>query len=76
MTHEEARALSHSERTGMINRTCTQIDRNEKAGLPTRALWEKLEALSCAHGICDHYTCTEGAALAEWEAFEIRAGRL
>ena len=27
----------------------------------------ELEDLSCQHGTCDHYTCTEGQALAEWE---------
>ena len=70
ITFEEAKRMSPADRAALIARTCTLLDQND-----TKALWEKLETLTCAHGTCDHYTCTEGAALVEWEHYERLAGR-
>jgi len=53
----------------MITELCARLDNIRHSERP--ALYEGLdtivEGLTCLHGTCDHYTCTEGQALAEWE---------
>jgi len=59
-------------RGNMIDALCERLDAMDrtyrKAHLALyEGLAEVLEGLTCLHGTCDHYTCTEGQALAEWE---------
>lgn len=57
-------------RGNMIDALCERLDGISHSDSPIlyEGLYNVMEDLCCQHGTCDHYTCTEGQALAEWEA--------
>ena len=78
-SHQYARVMRDEDRAEEITKLCDQIDSLEDAGRPdlvTVSMMRSLENLTCAHGTCGHYTCTEGQALYEWETSERLAGRI
>lgn len=78
-SYQYARIMRDQDRAEEITKLCRLIDTLEDAGRPdlvTESMQRSLDNLTCAHGTCGHYTCTEGQALADWERFEIQAGRI
>ena len=68
--------MTYDERAARIDELCKAYDaargRNDYAEMDR--IDGILVPLTCAQGTCDHYTCTEGESLAEWERSEIARG--
>lgn len=69
ISFEAAANLDPQERAHEIIALCQKIDALEDQGRPDLAepFYATLQNLTCAHGTCGHYTCTQGYDLWEWE---------
>ena len=64
------RDVTYQERAALITALCGQVDDLRAAGRYEAAELLDLDVLTpltCEHGTCDHYTCTEGRSLDEWQ---------
>ena len=62
--------VTYALRAVEIDSLCKRIDtlENNNRWQDAETLRLTLDRLCCEHGTCDHYTCTEGQSLVEWEA--------
>ena len=72
ITYEAAKAMRPKVRAAKIQRIYDALE-GMSDPYPAKLL-EALDNLLCADGSCDHYTCTQGAGLYEWEQTEARRG--